>query len=157
MVNPYESTRGVHDHEWMLDQGFPAEFDGDYVYVYEHCDWVEVTGTYTDSARDEVYESTGMECNSTRTTTFVLDSIVREDGTSIDSVDDETAEAVEVALVDRFEHDSSFTTDVESVVVEWWSYHGGVDRDDKQVYVEADGDSWYATFTFESKDVSEDW
>lgn len=55
-----------HDHEWVPSRGGPSFTleDGAAIFEYE-CAFVEVTGTFHDDARDEVYEETGAECDVT--------------------------------------------------------------------------------------------
>jgi len=61
-----------HEHEWM-----PAEEENpileDMAAIFtEYCDWVEITGSYTDDARDETYYETGAECDASRSYRFEL-------------------------------------------------------------------------------------
>jgi hypothetical protein len=62
----------THEHEWRT---FDTEREGILLYVYEECQFAEITGTYTDYARDEVYTETGYECDETRAHSYRITAI----------------------------------------------------------------------------------
>lgn len=58
-------------HEWHPENS-DVEID-EYVYVYFHCNYAEVTDSFTDSKRDEVYYEYGAECEAQKTVTYDYD------------------------------------------------------------------------------------
>lgn len=132
------NTEPVHEHEWHLDERLSAEFDAgsEELYTYEYC-----KGTLDPRGRPE-----DVVCDATRTTTFGVRHIEREDGTRIDSLDADRAAVLDAAAT-RVER-----TDV---VERWWEPYGGIDVDEKMVHVYADGEDWYVVFQFESRESGE--
>ena len=61
-----------HEHEWMPAHDENPILEDMAAIFTEVCDWVEITGSYTDDARDETYYETGAECDATRRYRFEL-------------------------------------------------------------------------------------
>lgn len=59
-------SHDTHEHEF-LGEDADAEFDGDYVYVYQQCTHAPVISSVTDYSRDETYTETGPRCEAQKT------------------------------------------------------------------------------------------
>lgn len=69
MYHGTNSYGGSHSHEHQFHNiAHDIEQDLNHFIIYQYCDYAEVTNTYTDDARDEVYEEYGYECEASRTT-----------------------------------------------------------------------------------------
>jgi 8-oxo-dGTP pyrophosphatase MutT (NUDIX family) len=143
----------------MVDGDMAVETDSDYLYVYEHCEYVEVTGTYTDDARDEVYEETGFECDERRTSEFRIERCERlpssdtEDGSRTNRAESDServADGVEVtydadpsAFIEATGRVAERLNDGE--IFDYWTHGSGVDAA-IEMRVEVGGDEYHVRY-----------
>lgn len=122
------SRQDNHEHEFPGEDA-DAEFDGDYVYVYEQCNHAPVINSVTDHERDETYTETGVRCEAQRTANVkVADPVGVDTGLAVEYDDnpemweaimEEVADdIIETAMVDFTGYDP---VKVSSVVTEDWN------------------------------------
>lgn len=72
---------GAHEHEWHVREDESALlYEDGAVYVYEDCEYVEITGSATSERLDETFYETGFECDASRYHRFDLVGIERLHG-----------------------------------------------------------------------------
>jgi hypothetical protein len=79
---PPSSTAHEHEYRPVEDDSALIYEDGAF-FIYEQCEYEEITGSYTDHQRDETYYETGYECERERSHRFDLMKIEWTEGQTI--------------------------------------------------------------------------